>query len=170
MASPTRYDHCLLCEHRKMDFSRGTVCGLTDEKPDFNIHCPTFSFRNDIVQYNAQMNRTVDNPELNKINFTSKSMAQVIGGLVVLVLGIFATLMLWGMGWLWGLTLGVMGFGVTTFANGIRLFIRSAKDRKLALKKYEEYVTIIELYQRQGHAVKWLNSEPKIGQQRTINR
>ncbi|UTW60872.1 hypothetical protein KFE98_12645 [bacterium SCSIO 12741] len=159
MAAITKYDHCTLCEHRRLDFSRGMVCGLTDEKPSFQAYCPTFKYRSDLVDYNAQMLHSVDAPEVNLLNFTSKSVGQILGGIVTLIAGILATLMLWGMGWVWGLTFGVIGFGVTSLANGLRLFIRSLKDRKEAQEKYELFVSLIELYQRHGHPVEWIEGQ-----------
>ncbi len=31
--------HCQLCKHQKVDFVKGTLCGLTDKKPDFHGRC-----------------------------------------------------------------------------------------------------------------------------------
>lgn len=34
---------CMQCKHRKKDFFKGVICGLTNEKPTFQIQCSSFS-------------------------------------------------------------------------------------------------------------------------------
>lgn len=35
--------YCKVCDHRKMDFKRGIVCGLTNEYANFDPTCDQFS-------------------------------------------------------------------------------------------------------------------------------
>lgn len=37
-----RLESCKICENKKFDPNRGIVCGLTNEKPDFENTCPSF--------------------------------------------------------------------------------------------------------------------------------
>jgi hypothetical protein len=37
-------NHCLICEDKKMDFTIGVYCGITDEKPKFEKKCPSKGF------------------------------------------------------------------------------------------------------------------------------
>ena len=43
MTLEERLKFCTICTNRKVDFSTGLVCGLTDKKPDFEDSCPSFS-------------------------------------------------------------------------------------------------------------------------------
>lgn len=47
-------DTCKKCKKRKFDFQRGTVCGLTNEKPTFENTCPDFDSDETIAEYRGQ--------------------------------------------------------------------------------------------------------------------
>ena len=51
-----RTDHCILCDHRKVDFMTGSLCGLTEKKPDFSQKCNVIkldeAFKDQIVDVN----------------------------------------------------------------------------------------------------------------------
>ena len=36
--------HCDLCEHQILSLKEGTICGLTNNKPDFNKVCLNINF------------------------------------------------------------------------------------------------------------------------------
>ena len=42
---------CKKCKNRKFDFKRGILCGLTDEKPTFEINCPHFEKDETVKEY-----------------------------------------------------------------------------------------------------------------------
>ncbi len=44
-----RLDYCKVCQHKKVDFKTGIICGLTGRKPDFEQTCPNFIEDKDIV-------------------------------------------------------------------------------------------------------------------------
>ncbi len=43
MSLADKLTYCTVCVNGKMEFQRGTLCGLTDEKPQFVTHCEHFS-------------------------------------------------------------------------------------------------------------------------------
>jgi hypothetical protein len=49
MTHEERIDICKKCDHKKVDYEKGIVCDLTDERPDFEGTCPTFKARSENV-------------------------------------------------------------------------------------------------------------------------
>jgi len=49
MTHEERIDICKKCDHKKVDYEKGIVCDLTDERPDFEGTCPTFKTRSENV-------------------------------------------------------------------------------------------------------------------------
>jgi hypothetical protein len=43
MTRDEQLEFCKKCTNRKMDFQKGLVCGLTNEKADFEDTCPDFN-------------------------------------------------------------------------------------------------------------------------------
>ena len=55
-------NYCRICQNYNMDYDRGLLCGLTDEKPAFEKKCPSFV----IDEKNAE--RLIDRePDVAKI-------------------------------------------------------------------------------------------------------
>lgn len=52
---------CMQCKHRKKDFLKGIICGLTDEKATFQIQCSSF-----IQDAEKLVNLTVDEKRKEK--------------------------------------------------------------------------------------------------------
>ena len=51
---------CKVCENRKMEMSRGLLCGLTNEYADFNENCPKF------VGDEVEVKKLIQNKEMEK--------------------------------------------------------------------------------------------------------
>ena len=56
MTPEERIQICFKCKNRKMDMQRGIVCGLTNEKPDFDDSCPNII--EDIANKTSDANTT----------------------------------------------------------------------------------------------------------------
>ncbi|MFT7050055.1 MAG: hypothetical protein ACJAZK_000644 [Psychroserpens sp.] len=42
--------HCKLCDHKIIDFKTGTLCGLTNRKPDFKNKCSVIKIQDDFKE------------------------------------------------------------------------------------------------------------------------
>ena len=49
-------DHCLLCENKKIDFTTGVFCTLTERKPKFLKKCSDKSFQNTMIEKLFEVN------------------------------------------------------------------------------------------------------------------
>lgn len=41
--------HCDLCDHQKLSLQKGDLCGLTNQKPEFNRTCTSIDFGNNLL-------------------------------------------------------------------------------------------------------------------------
>lgn len=79
--------HCSLCDHQKVDFKKGTICSLTNTKPQFNKTCSkiklTDEFEKKLKEVNIKFKKVNDQKILVYIYFViflSIGLSIIIGG------------------------------------------------------------------------------------------
>ena len=79
--------HCSLCDHQKVDFKSGTICSLTNSKPQFNKTCSeiklTEKFEEKLKDVNIKFKKVNDEKILVYIYFViflSIGISIIIGG------------------------------------------------------------------------------------------
>ncbi|GGG19647.1 hypothetical protein GCM10011344_20430 [Dokdonia pacifica] len=55
MTQEEKLQYCKVCVHKKMDFQQGLLCGLTNEKPSFDMFCK--DYERDVAAENKQKER-----------------------------------------------------------------------------------------------------------------
>ncbi|MCL7752558.1 hypothetical protein [Polaribacter sp. Z022] len=71
--------HCDLCDHQKLSLQKGDLCGLTNQKPEFNRTCTTIDFGNNLLDILEDI--LVDLEELK--NTKKKVYKNVVSGSIV---------------------------------------------------------------------------------------
>ena len=56
-----RAGHCRLCNHQEVELKKGTICGLTNEKPDFQNTCPSINFSDHLEAKIKEVNTIYEN-------------------------------------------------------------------------------------------------------------
>lgn len=52
---------CKICNNRKKDFNKGLICSLTNDRADFNEHCPTFDLdSSELEQIRVKVKNQID--------------------------------------------------------------------------------------------------------------
>jgi hypothetical protein len=81
--------HCQLCNHQKVDFKTGTICGITDRKPEFVNKCVNAKLdsklENKIETTNVEYQRVLQSKWLVYTNF----IVFLIIGIAVILTGYF---------------------------------------------------------------------------------
>jgi hypothetical protein len=55
MTQEEKLQYCKVCVHKKMDFQQGLLCGLTNEKPSFDMFCR--DYERDVASEKKQKER-----------------------------------------------------------------------------------------------------------------
>lgn len=79
--------HCQLCDNQKTDFNIGTICGLTDRKPDFNKTCTKIKLTKKFESKLKSVNIEYENIKRNKSLTYAYFGVLLIIGMVVIVSG-----------------------------------------------------------------------------------
>lgn len=82
-------EHCFLCENYKHDVMIGAVCGLTNEKPNFNTKCPNIVFDKKYEKHIEKVN--VDFEKVRKYQLITKisAIAFSLLGIAALAAGLY---------------------------------------------------------------------------------
>lgn len=83
---------CGRCKHYEFEFSKGILCGLTHQKPNFQGVCPVFEFNPTIDRTlkleKAREVRFVEENIQFKLKFSKTSIFLIVGGIIFLLLAI----------------------------------------------------------------------------------
>lgn len=138
--------HCKLCDHRIIDFKTGTLCGLTNKKPDFHNKCGVIkiedNFKKQIedvnIEYEVVLKTRVDTYG-HLIMYGILAIALILGGFLIgkyiLEKGVISTLPIAIM------TIGLVVLGIA-FAP---LNLYNTK-LKIAKKKKDTLDTLSKMY------------------------
>ena len=117
MASIDPISYCRVCKLREFSTQRGVLCSLTHEKPTWDDYCPDF------VQDEKEASRldeqttpeSVDDVFATLVHRAQKkALIGVVGGLVLLILGIWLCIDAWADFYRVGIGCGAVGF-ITLF-------------------------------------------------------
>ena len=131
--------HCKLCNHKIIDFKTGTLCGLTNKKPDFQHKCGVIkledTFKNQIenvnIEYEAVLKTKTDTIG-HLILYAIIAIALVLGGFLlgkfILEKGVISTI---------PLLIMAVGLAALAFAfaplNKYNTNLKIAKNKKVTL-------------------------------------
>lgn len=117
MTEQERLKFCTICTNRKVDFSTGLFCGLTNEKPDFDSTCPSFS--KDEKEMERKLNMKLDAAGTSSSQHGSLNpIKNHQYGLILLISGIILTFFI-------SLWFTVM------IATGISFMMRASQQKKI---------------------------------------
>lgn len=108
---------CKKCTNRKLDMQQGLLCGLTDQKADFNLKCSTFNLDEEAEERLSKTEEidgveapiAVSEKELEKLRIHQNFKLALTAGLVVGLLGAL----------LWGVITVVTGYQIGYMAIAI---------------------------------------------------
>ena len=139
-------DHCQLCENLKFSFEDGTLCGLTDKKPDFPGKCRKIRFGKQVeVQIKTVLHPIAVFDELKPIRRNRNSrmvlvaFAMTFGGLF----GLFGILMF---SWLATGFAVTSGSGLIMFTLYVRQLKKDQSKKARLMKKKEQLDQLLDLY------------------------
>lgn len=82
--------HCDLCDHQILSLKEGSICGVTNRKPDFNRTCVKIKFDKKLKQTLENILINYENLKQTK-NITYKNyFFRIIFGVIIIVFGYFA--------------------------------------------------------------------------------
>ena len=145
-----RARHCELCDHQQVTLKEGSLCGLTERKPDFNRTCIQISlsekFRQKLLDANVHHQQILKRQAWVAGYFT----IFMILGIAIIIGASWFAYYLFNLTEMTGKTLvypfGLIGIGVAvmTMANGSRNKYR--KDLAEAKHKKDKIDSVLEVY------------------------
>lgn len=178
-----RREHCNICEHNTLSSEGGFMCGVTQERPDFEGTCDKVKFgetlKGHIEHYHAQYEIS----KRGRIWIYIQSFMIFSAGIGASIYGEYLWSIIYGTTLLVrgrpDLTLGISAapiivllIGLTVVLVSLRLLIKSLKDQSEALnskKKLDQLLSLygvtyeIDLYvSKERHGHRYINSEIKL--------
>ncbi|MBI1307727.1 MAG: hypothetical protein GC181_14075 [Bacteroidetes bacterium] len=141
-----RTKHCNLCDHQILNFKTGTMCALTDAKPNFTGTCKTIEFRNKCeevisgfeVEY-ALINR-------RKTETLLYFFAAVGGGIAVMVVGFFVGFIMNSFHIFDKISVSIMGAGLLLIPPGIYKITKFRNEKKVVEENIRRVREVLKLY------------------------
>jgi hypothetical protein len=112
-----RLEFCTICENRKVDFTTGLVCNLTNEKPNFENNCEFFkkdekeAGRKLKMKLDAAGNSRSQNGSLNPQKNINYGIFLIVAGVLIFLISIL--------------------FGGIVLFGGISFIIRGSSQKKV---------------------------------------
>ena len=79
--------HCDLCQHQVLSLKRGSVCGVTKKKPDFNGTCIKIRFGSKLKDELGELHVNLEDLIMRKKRLTISLIIKPIFGSIVVVIG-----------------------------------------------------------------------------------
>ena len=139
-------DHCRICENKIVDFSKWTLCSLTNERPSFNIRCPKIDLKDEFKRQIAETNIEFESVIKSKTNQIGLGIFNLILSLVIFVLGIVITDFIFKKGYISTLSLVILVIASIPFARGIGTINSYFNDLKIAKNKKKRIDEVASIY------------------------
>ena len=81
--------HCDLCEHQVLNLKEGTICGLTNKKPNFNTTCLKINFNKKIKTELENLLVDLEIEKTKKKKIISNLIVNSFFGIIIMVAGFF---------------------------------------------------------------------------------
>jgi hypothetical protein len=138
--------HCVVCEHKKVDFTTGSYCGITDKKPKFLEKCRDIKLGEILEQRLSEVNVDLEKIKnkkagvlTNVITFTSLSAG-------VFIAGILLWQFIWDSGYIATLPIIVMGTGFIGIPKYLGPLFKFKNELGAAQSKKDDLDKLLDLY------------------------
>jgi hypothetical protein len=118
-----RLKYCRICENRKMNPAIGLVCGLTNEKPNFETNCPDFKIDQPEADRLVKLERDAKEEEESSGHFAPEKKAikmGVVGGVIVIAIAIIWFVVGWVNGYIYFYPAILLALGIYGIIKGIQ--------------------------------------------------
>ena len=141
-----RAAHCRLCNHQEVELKKGTICGLTNEKPDFPNTCPSINFSDRLEAKIKEVNTIYENiRRRTTLTYIYTALILTIS-LSVMVGGWYLGKYVYATGALSTVPIIVIGIGFLLFPAAFGPLNFHRRDLKMAREGKEKLDKILSLY------------------------
>lgn len=123
MTVDERLKYCRICENRKMNPAIGLVCGLTNEKANFETNCPDFKIDQPEADRLVKLERDAIEEEESSGHFTPEKKAikmGVLGGVLMIAIAIIWFVIGWINGYIYFYPPILLVIGIYALIKGIK--------------------------------------------------
>ena len=127
--------HCSLCSHQKMDFNVGTICGIIEAKPSFNLRCKDI-----LLEHKLPNQIMITNLELESVKrlktraFTQSAISMLVS--LLLMMGSYCLhSKIMDAGYIASLPLIVFGTSLITLSTAFGPLVTYKRKMKVAKDK-----------------------------------
>ena len=141
-------DHCKLCDLKIVDFSKGTLCSLTNQRPNFNKTCRDISFKNEIEKQITEVNIEYESVLKSKTNDIGLAWTNIIIGLFIIGLSMLITYFIFQKGFISTITIILFGVALIPIGKGVGGFNHYNTKLKIAKEKKNKLDQTLALYKK----------------------
>ena len=137
-------DHCKICDNKVMDFSRGTLCALTNDRPDFINKCSKIILKGKFEKQITEINIEHDTVLKSRTKEIGKGITNIITGFGVILISIITALFLSKI--FYFLFIGTSFASFVPIVRGTGILNNYFTDSKIAKAKKEKLDKVAALY------------------------
>lgn len=141
-------DHCKLCDNKIVDFSRGTLCALTNERPAFNKTCTSIVLNKETEKQIIDTNIEFESTQKEKTNQVGLGIVNMSIGLGIIILSMIITKFIFDKGFISTITLILFGVALVPMGKGIGTLNHYFTRLKIAKEKKEKLDKTLALYNK----------------------
>lgn len=139
-------EHCVLCEHKKQDFTTGAYCGLTNEKPTFTNKCESKEFGDTLKKKIIEVNTKLKLIEKSTSKVFFHTGVYLFFGIVTLFFSWFYYFYMLKVGYTSTITWLAFYAGLGMFAFAFRPYYLKSRSTRLALGSKTRLDSILKIY------------------------
>ncbi len=138
--------HCVLCDNQIVTFKDGTICSLTNKKPEFNKTCFKIEFNEKFEEKIKTTNLSVENIKRKKFDYYGSFVLFLCIGMGLIIGGYFIGKYVFDKGFISTVPLIIMGAGILPLSYAFGFFNTYNNERAIAEQNKVELDTILNLY------------------------
>ncbi|UAB75562.1 hypothetical protein [Mesoflavibacter sp. SCSIO 43206] len=141
-------DHCKLCDNKIVDFSRGTLCALTNERPTFSKTCPSIVLNKETEKQIIDTNIEFESTQKEKTNQVGLGIINMSIGIGIIILSMIITKFIFDKGFISTITLILFGVALVPMGKGIGTLNHYFTRVKIAKEKKEKLDKTLAFYNK----------------------
>ena len=139
--------HCDLCQHQVLSLERGSVCGLTNKKPDFNKTCVRIRFDNKLKELLAELHINIEVGKKHQKIITRSLIVNSILGSLVVVGGYLLWQYILNKGFIAFLPASIISIGLHIIRKPFYQIKTIKKEISNSFNQIEEIKEVLKFYQ-----------------------
>ncbi|PWG05886.1 hypothetical protein DIS07_05440 [Polaribacter aquimarinus] len=139
--------HCDLCDHQTFNLKKGSICGATKRKPDFNGTCVRIEFNNSLKEQLEELHINLEDQIIMKKKFDSSLILNPVFGLIVVAMGYYLWKYILNKGFIAFIPASIIAIGLYIIRNPFTQKKIIKNEISIIKGEINEIKNVLKLYQ-----------------------